>query len=145
MARSFRPAARSTGPAILLISTLALGGCHFGTRAQTFGPAQGPEGVHTGITTMGAGWISGELLEVQDTALLVLSDERLVLVPFDLMRSAQFDEMGSDTTISDQEAPSIAARERLRLVSRFPQGVTAELLEELLAAYGQDEVLRVVR
>ena len=85
------------------------------------------------------------MLEVQDTALLVLSAERLVLVPYDQVRSAQFGEMGSNTTISNQVAPNIAVREKLRLVSRFPQGVTAELLEELLAAYGQDQVIRVVR
>lgn len=136
---------RSAGPAILVLSALVLSGCHFGTRAQTFGPAQRPEGVHAGITTVSAGWVYGELLEVQDTALLVLSAERLVLVPYDLVRSAQFGEMGSDTTISSRVAPSVAVREKLRLVSRFPQGVTSELLEELLAAYGQDQVIRVVR
>jgi len=136
---------RSARSAILVVCALAICGCHFGTRARTFGPAQGPEGVSAEIVTPAGGWVSGELLEVQDTALLVLSDQRIVLVPYSLVRSAQFAQMNKNTTILGQVTPSVAVREELRLVSRFPQGVTPELLEELLDAYGQSEVIRVVR
>ena len=136
---------RSACAAILVVSALAACGCHFGTRTQTFGPARGPGGVAAEIVTPAGSWVSGELLEVQDTALLVLSDQRIVLVPYSLVRSAQFDQMNRNTMILGQVTPSVAVREELRLVSRFPQGVTPGLLEELLAAYGQSEVIRVVR
>jgi len=136
---------RSAGPAILFLSLLAFNGCHVGSRAQSFAPAQAPEGVFAEIFITTGGFISGELLEVQDTALLLLSDQQLFLLPYAIVRRAHFAQMKSDTTISDEEAPSTAVREKLRLVSRFPQGVTPELLEQLLAAYGQSEVVRVVR
>ena len=138
---------RPARPAILFFSLLALNACYVGVggRAQSFAPAQAPEGVFTEIVTATGGFISGELLEIQDTALLLLSDQQLFLLPYAVVRRAHFAQMKSDTTISDEEAPSAAVRERLRLVSRFPQGVTPELLGELLAAYGQSEVVRVAR
>ena len=40
-------------------------------------------------------------------------------------------------------AKSDEARERLRLISRYPQGMSPELEARLLEAYGQSRVLEI--
>ena len=105
---------RSAGPAILFLSLLAFNGCHVGSRAQSFAPAQAPEGVFAEIVTATGGLVSGELLEVQDTALLLLSDQQLFLLPYAVVRRAHFAQMKSDTTISPCRRTRVRRRQACR-------------------------------
>jgi hypothetical protein len=128
-----------TARGILLLAGLVSSGCRIATigpSMDTFGPARSPEGVQATLRLAETS-IVGELLEVQDTALLVLDGRSLVLVPYHAIRQGEFTRMG--IRIRDGQTPSTDARQRIRLVSRFPQGLTPEIRSALLAAYARDE------
>lgn len=123
-------------------------GCAFGPKARTFRPAEGPAGVEAHLTTSDAEF-SGELIEVRSDALVLLSHAHatdrgarapelvLRLIPFTTVRASRFEQMGTTVTLSDGRAPSERVRDRLRLVSRFPHGLSDPVMSQLLAKYGQ--------
>jgi hypothetical protein len=121
----------------LLASACLAGGCrigHYGLTADKFSPAQTPAGVGVHLV-VGKVPLTGELIEVRDEALVILAGKRLRLVPYAVVRS--FHAAQTDVSISGGRAPSPQDRERLRLLSRFPQGLAPDLLNRLLGAYGQ--------
>ncbi len=130
----------------LLIVLVTLIGCTVGPSVQTFNPATNPQGIHASLLTLIGSRIEGELLEVRDSGLVVLADDELVLAPYGSIRRARFDQMrrlnfgpragltGPRIGLTDEK------REELRLLSRFPQGIDGEVLNRLLAAYGQTKL-----
>ena len=135
-------------PSILIAAAaLALSACSLGSRPATFEPARSPRGVEARIALKAprytAATIVGELLSVTDSGLVVLSaDRRLLHAHWPALRYATFRQVS--VRLSDGNMPDARARERLRLVSRFPQGLSAELTSRLLESLGRQrmEVLR---
>lgn len=141
---------------LLLISSLlagAIAGCSYGPRLADFPSASGPEGATVRVTVPGAGY-HGQLLETRPDAILILSgarienksgdtvqisETRIRLVPYTRIESVQF-QRGSKLAGKKWSPTDPASRERFRLLSRFPQGLTPELLQQLLKMYGQTEV-----
>jgi hypothetical protein len=141
------------GPiAIVLLAGIA-GGCAYGMTREKFHPAQNPQGIETHITTSAAEF-AGELIEIRPAGLVLLSEQvipfprngtttatqRLRLIPYGAIRSSRFEQLDPHLYINDGRTPPDKARERLRLVSRFPQGLSPEVLSQLLKAYGQTEL-----
>lgn len=119
-----------------------LSACTLGTRPGNFGPATSPRGIETRLT-LEASTILGELVSVSDSGLIVLAgDRRLVHAHWATMRRATFRKLRA--ALEGGNAPDAATRERIRLVSRFPQGMSPELTARLLESLGRDriEVLR---
>jgi hypothetical protein len=111
--------------------------CSIGTRVKGFQPALRPEGV-TATLHLAAGQVEAEVLAIDDTALIVRRFQDslpVAVVRFRAIREAAFRQVGA--TMAGGRPPRSVDRERIRLVSRFPQGLTPELLQSLLAAYGQ--------
>lgn len=127
-------------PVLELLAGLALGGCHMGTGVGSFAPAMHPGGVLVSVDSHDAAF-RAELLAVSDTGLLLANDSGLVYAPYRAIRRATFEQL--DDEISRGETPDRATRDRLRLISRFPQGVSPERLQALLARHHQD-ALRVL-
>lgn len=136
---------------LLLAVPLLVGGCTFGMTAEKFRAAHRPSGVGARLVTPAAE-IAGELLEVRADALVVstsaitwrsaegrreVPERRLRLVPFPAIERSSFEQLGGQVQIRDGQAPNAAARERLRLASRFPYGIQPEALAVLLKAHGQ--------
>ncbi len=119
------------------LATLAFAACHFGPRVSSFAPAVDPEGVSVEIVSHGAPF-QAELLAVSDTGLLVLRNRTVVFVRYAIIREATFEHVSD--AVGQEVAPDPATRERLRLISRFPQGMSAERLRLLLVGYGQKAV-----
>ena len=131
---------------IALALASVLSGCSYGMTAEKFRPATDPHGVTATITTSG-GELRGELIELQDAGLILLSsrmgqkDERMLRrVPYSAVRTSTFEQLASRYSIRDGSAPAGDVRERLRLVSRFPHGMSAAVLAELLRANGQAQL-----
>ncbi len=121
---------------VLFAGGLVWGACLFvGTSAGGFKPARSPYGVEAEIRIDGrrAPRFSGELLEVRDSTLLVLRDARVTEVPISAIRAARFPQ----NIVIDRGRISDGDREKLRLLSRYPGGLPAESVGQLLAAYGQ--------
>ena len=88
----------------------------------------------------GQGKLSGELIEVRETGIVLLSDQKLRLLPYTAILSSDLDQTSSRYSISNRKAPKPDVQAHLRLLSRFPQGLTPELMRELLDAQGQAEL-----
>ncbi len=121
-----------------MIAPLLLAACMVGTSGRSYAPARGPAGAMVSLELAGKPVVTGELLAVEDETLLVLQAQQLVRVAI--------------ASIESGKAPKVSfagrsmspdTRERLRLVSRYPQGVSAELEARLLQAYGATAVGRI--
>lgn len=121
-----------------VLALLLVAACPIGTTGRGYAPAKGPAGATVTLELTGHRRIVGELLAVEDTALLVLEDRQLVRVPLPLIVSGN----APKVSFNGQAATGGLGEpgERLRLISRYPQGVSAELEERLLQAYGQSGV-----
>src|SRR6516165_5258379 len=102
-----------------------LHGCRYryGTAVESFPPARSPKGVTGRIVTI-HGTYSAELIEVRDTGIVILAAGKFRYVPYSGITSSHFD--GISDTISSRATPSSTVRNRLSLVSRFPQRLTPE-------------------
>ena len=102
--------------AVVCCATLT-SGCAYGLTAEKLTPAHEPAGVTVRISTPGR-QLSGELIDLRDDGLLVISDKVVRLVPYGSIASARFDQ--TKDKIEDHKAPWGSRRERLRLLSRYP-------------------------
>jgi hypothetical protein len=118
-----------------LIALILLAGCAVGSKAKNYAPAQGPAGATVELELVGKPALTGELLAVADSSLLVQSDGRLHRVRWSLIASGKAPKVSFTGP-----TPEAEVRERLRLISRYPQGVSPELQSRLLQAYGQTGV-----
>ncbi len=141
---------------LLLLLMLLVAGCSVGVQIENFKPAQGPQGVHIELLLEGNGIrgskISGELLAVRaDHILLNVCDKpdspnatsRVVLIPVSMMKTVDPEQMGRMRIQSQERRREEMIEDRLnrlRLVARFPQGLSDEMLAVLLADLGQDQV-----
>jgi hypothetical protein len=125
-----------------LVLALVCGGCRIGPRIEAVDAARTPAGIATVVRTSKATY-EGELLCVTDDGLLLLVTERLTSVPFDAI--TDIDARPVLRGLSPRAELNPAGQEKLRIWSRFPQGVSKELELSLLSAYGQAEVTRVER
>ena len=114
---------------------LTLGACNTGPGVDTYTPARSPQGVEIRIRMRG-GETSGELLEVRDSG-VVVSQRSIVLVPFELIEEFR---LTQERSAYPGGPPSAEVRERLRLLSRFPSGLSADHLARILEARGQREL-----
>jgi hypothetical protein len=121
----------------VVYSAALAGGCVYGMTAEKLTTAHEPAGVTVRIIT-DQRQLSGELIDVRDAGLIVVSEMIVRLVPYDRIVSAQFDQWKD--RLAGRRPPSADRRARLRRLSRYPQGLGPDLLRELLHAYGQDEL-----
>lgn len=118
---------------------LAWSGCVFGPRVGGFQPAQGRAGVQAQLL-VGTSRIAGELIDVRDTAIVILLGERLTLVSWRSIEHRTFIGMGEIDENLTGQSPNPDALRRLRLVSRFPQGMSPELEQRFLTALNQSDI-----
>lgn len=127
--------------ALLILLTLAClsNGCSLDMTARKYRPAQEPKGVNMRIDTT-LGKFSGELIEVRNVGIVVLADQKLRLLPYTVILSSKIDQTESRYAIYQRTVPKPEVQEHLRLLSRFPQGLTPELMKQFLGEYGQTEL-----
>lgn len=139
----------STCKASFLLLCLLIAGCQIGPRIDTYEAARQPQGVTTtvklrsGLAT--AGRLEGELLEARSNGLLLkaqgrykdrtIDTTRLVFVPYTAIQDIHIDKLYLNASKRPEQY-----QDQLRLLSRFPQGLSSSLLDELLAAAGQSRV-----
>lgn len=125
-------------PLRVLVPLLFLGGCMLGASKSSYAPAKGPAGAMVSLDLGGDRRFEGELLAVEHTTLLVLQAQQPVRIALPLIRSGKAPKVSFTGRSLTGDV-----RERLRLISRFPQGVSPELEARLLQAYGARSVREV--
>ena len=113
---------------------LLLAACTVGTHAGNYGPARGPAGAMVNLELTDKTKLTAELLAVEERTLLVLRDSQLIRIELAQVRRGSAPKVSFDGKLSGH------LRERLRLISRYPQGVSSDLEGRLLRAYGQSAV-----
>lgn len=114
-------------------------GCSIGPRAADHVLALSPAGVPveielaTGVSKERPK-VSGELLAVTDSGFWILVDHNPRWMPYVDIHHAAFGETG-DGDFSGPRAPKQKTLEHLRLESRYPQGITPALLDQLIQSY----------
>ena len=127
----------------LCIVLASIAACSLGPRASEDPIATGPAGAQVQVvlardSRSGAVTVSGELLAVSDSGLwLVVDEDYPAWAAFTVLQRVELEIAGSPG-YDGPGAPPSAMRDRFRLASRYPQGVTPALLKRLLSAYGRD-------
>ena len=126
----------------LLFCALAATACSIGPKVKNFAPIHDPAGI-TASVARGRTTFTAELLAVTDTALLLLNtpSEQVLLVPYGATTEVSFPNLPASYSLQGGRSPVGHVRDQLRLWSRFPAGVSATLLQQLLSAYGQDSLV----
>jgi hypothetical protein len=124
-----------TGGALALVAALAAA-CFTSPLPERLAVATGPRGVSGEIWFLDESKVRVELLEVRDTAYLVMHDGRIALLPYATVAEASFETVGP-LMIGDGRVPPAKLRERLRFLSRYPFGVPEAAMSELLRSAGQ--------
>ena len=80
---------------------------------------------------------SGELLTVNDSSIVLLTNARVVVVPLAAVRLIEFGPMSTFSTYNG----SVAADDQAKVLqrSRFPYGITNDAMKALLQAAGQTQ------
>jgi hypothetical protein len=127
-----------------LVWLMSLGACQWGTTPKKLNPLLTASGVQVAITLPVQTWpLRGELYAVDSTGAMVKAD-LLTQVPWSAMRSMDVVGFGTGFDMPTGMGMSIEHRERLRLISRFPQGLNGSLLTRVLQTLRQDSVLVLV-
>ena len=133
---------------IALLAPLATSACQFGKRLEHLPSATTPVGATMFILPAANAPYSAELLAVEDSGLFVLAQGRLLFAPHAELTAATrvvgaaSKPLGREWSYGRDGRPSDERLARLRLVSRFPQGLAPHVLDELLRLHGQDAVAR---
>ncbi|HEY0972256.1 MAG TPA: hypothetical protein VGE02_14905 [Gemmatimonadales bacterium] len=122
---------------LLLPVALLLAGCRWGTNTRYLDASRMPVGATARLTTEPGGRWDAELLAAHDSALYVVREGRVTMVPFAVIRGGRMARLGRDFGLPDRTPPGPALLARLRRVSRFPQGLDQPLLARLLALHQQ--------
>ena len=136
----------------LLVVSLAA--CHVGPQIKDLDLANNPEGATVEVQVSPADGqdklkFEGELLEIRDDGVVFSgasadgADAELIFVAWSRAARVRATEFGGyRAEIGRSLEWSAETKERFRLISRFPQGISPEILEGLLAAHRQDELRR---
>jgi hypothetical protein len=116
----------------VLVSATA---CFTGPSVGRFRPAQTGHGIE-GELRLRDRRVDGELLEIRDSAYVLVSSDSVMIVPFTAVRGAHFDALGS----VGGGRPRIDNFALLQLSSRFPRGISDATMAQLLAVAGQSSM-----
>jgi hypothetical protein len=116
------------------LALTALLGCSIGGSVAGWKPATQAAGTAIELDLGGNHRVKGELIALDSAGFLVLEPTRLVRVDPAELRGGSGYKTNFDAPLSAQ------TRDRLRLMSRYPQGVSPEVEEALLQAYGWSRV-----
>jgi hypothetical protein len=150
MIRSHSLSRRGSPLTLLLLSLTA---CLHGALPKSFPPAQGPDGatVTYQLRSSDKKW-EGEVYAVDSAGFLIrnrqeirghnliFQDLRLVRIGWESIRRLDMHNLPFPFDVGMSEKPTAERVQRIALVTRFPQGVSAELLANILASLGLDRV-----
>jgi hypothetical protein len=136
----------------LIAVTTLIGACHVGPQLDQTGIGRQPHGANVTVEITRKNEHKrtkhdGELVDVRDDGLLIAirsdanDDPRMAFVPWNIIYGAKAtDWSGFAMRSSYGETRRAESIEKLRTISRFPQGLSPELLGQLLAHSGQTTV-----
>lgn len=138
----------------LSLAAISLSACHVGPQINDLDLANNPEGATVEVQVLPADGqdklkFEGELLEIRDDGIVFSgadtdnADEELIFVAWSRTARVRATEFGGyRAEIGRSLEWSTETMERFRLISRFPQGISPEIMDGLLAAHRQEKLRR---
>jgi hypothetical protein len=138
----------------LSLAAISLSACHVGPQIKDLNLANYPEGATVEVQVLPAEGqdklkFEGELLEIRDDGIVFSgasaddADDELIFVAWIRAARVRATEFGGyRAEIGRSLEWSTETKERFRLISRFPQGISPEIMDSLLAAHRQEELRR---
>jgi hypothetical protein len=138
----------------LAFVAVSLSACHVGPQIKDLDMAKNPEGATVEVQVSPLEGRSklkfeGELLEIRDDGIIfsgadgIASTDEVIFVAWSRasrVKAIEFGGYSAEVGRSLEWSPE--TKERFRLISRFPQGISSEIMDGLLAAHRQDELRR---
>ena len=133
---------------------VSLSACHVGPQIQDLDLAHNPEGATVEVQVSpleGKGKLKfeGELLEIRDDGIVFSgaeandSADEVIFVAWSRATRVKATKFGGYTaTVGRSLEWGTETKERFRLISRFPQGISSEVMDGLLASHRQEELRR---
>lgn len=126
-------------PRLFILTALLLSAaCYTSPEPEVYAPALSPHGVHGVLHLRTGAEAGGELLEVRDSAYVLLINDRVTVVPFTAIATGTFEHQDW-MSFGSAATPNAETRQRLRWDSRFPFGIRDPALAALLRAGKQTE------
>ena len=120
-----------------MVLMLAVAACDWGSRVEDFAPSYSPRGARVAVRVRGESTDRvGELFAV-DSIGVVLLEARLTRVAWQRLEAMDVLHMGLDYDIRRGEAVTTEKRAMLTPLSRFPQGLSGDLLRSVLSKLSQ--------
>jgi hypothetical protein len=117
--------------------------CNWGTRPTDLAPAMGPQGARVAVRVRGEESDRvGELFSVDSIGVMV-RNAKLTRITWPRLAAMDVKQLGSDYDISFGETVTPWKRAMLAPISRFPQGLSGDLLRAVLSALNQSAVEEV--
>jgi len=138
----------------LSLAVLSLSACHVGPQIKDLELANNPEGATVEVQVLpadGGGKLKfeGELLEIRDDGIVFSGTsaddaaDEVIFVAWSRATRVRATEFGGyRAEIGRSLEWSAETKERFRLISRFPQGISPEIMDGLLTAHRQEELRR---
>ena len=140
--------------AALSLMLVLLSACHVGPQIKDLDLASNPEGAKVEVQVLPAGEqgkleFEGELLEIRDDGIVISGTNEdkaaneIIFVAWSRANKIMATEFGGyRAEIGRKLKWSEETKERFRLISRFPQGISPEIMNGLLAAHRQEGLRR---
>ena len=138
----------------LSLAAFSMSACHVGPQIKDLDLANNPEGATVEVQVSAAEGqdklkFEGELLEIRDDGIVFSgasaddADDELIFVAWSRAARVRAIEFGGyRAEVGRSLEWSAETKERFRLISRFPQGISAEIMDGLLAAHRQEGLRR---
>lgn len=135
-----------------------ISGCQIGKSTKVFVKPLGPTAVlklehkiripEIGYPNRLRSGLHHELLAIEEKGLLIKAKEKIILVEYEALMMYRYDGKGPvlrkrNTAAEIKEKIINMEAGKMPLLVRFPQGVTAKMLDALLNAYNQDTLIVV--
>lgn len=140
-----RGASRLAVASTVLVIAMSIAGCNWGTRPQKFSPALGPQGARVAVrVTNEPSDRLGELFAADSVGVTILDDDRhLIRIAWRRVDAMDVSKVGAEYDLRHGEQPDADKRQRIALLSRFPQGLRGDLLSRTLGALRQDALREI--
>jgi hypothetical protein len=139
---------------VLSFLAASMSACHVGPQIKDLDLAHNPDGATVEVQVLASEGrdklkFEGELLEIRNDGIVFSgaaaddSTDEVIFVAWSRVARVKATQFGGySATIGRSLEWTSETKERFRLISRFPQGISSELMDNLLVAHRQELLLR---
>ncbi|MFT5501412.1 MAG: hypothetical protein ACI88G_001549 [Woeseiaceae bacterium] len=140
--------------AVLSFVAVSMSACHVGPQIDDLDLAHNPDGATVEVQVLateeqGKLKFEGELLEIRDDGIIFSgadakeSADEVIFVAWNRAKRVKATRFGGyNADVGRSLEWGAETKERFRLISRFPQGISPEIMDSLLAVHSQEELRR---